>query len=75
MGPPQMGGENGPLELVSPWIGYRVLKKNINIFLPKKSHTTNYITLTLFSYFSCETFTERIVVKIKKSPKTHKSKY
>jgi hypothetical protein len=27
-GPPQVGGEIGPLQLVGPWIGYRVLKKN-----------------------------------------------
>jgi len=26
-GPPQVGGEIGPLGLVDPWIGYRVLKK------------------------------------------------
>jgi len=27
MGLPQVGGGIGPLELVGPWIGYRVLKK------------------------------------------------
>jgi len=42
-GAPTNGGENGPLELVSPWIGYRVLKKNIYTFLPK--NLTRSITL------------------------------
>jgi len=27
MGPPQVGNEIGPLELVDPWIGYQVFKK------------------------------------------------